>query len=120
MFTLLGSQSPPADPLTFNQLGIAAVVCVLLLSALWITYKQLLASQARERQLSADAVGREREIADRVVPALLQAAELLTVVPAKLEQTLRTAEDSAGRRDLDSVLGRLERAIGEMSSDRSS
>lgn len=110
MLTLLLSQSPATspDPLTFNQLGIAAVVCALLLAGLLIVWKQLLASQARERQLLADQVGREKEIADRIVPLLVSGLEVLTTTPAKFQQAMDQARSSTSRSELDLVLARLE------------
>lgn len=107
MLTLLAQASSP-DTINFSQLGIASVICVLLLAGLLIVWKQLLASQARERQLLADQVGREKEIADRIVPLLVSGLEVLTTAPAKFQQAMDQAAASTSRSDLDSVLSRLE------------
>lgn len=107
------------DPgLTFSQLGIGSIVCVLLLAGLVWMSKRLSAAEVRCEtkdtlilQLKDDAIGREKEIADRIVPALLQVSELLAIVPSKLDQTLSTARDQSARSELEQVLSRLEQAL---------
>lgn len=77
-----------SDPFNFTQLGIASIVCVLLLAALLWQSKQLLASQQRERTLLEEAKNRERELAEKTVPLLVETTRLLATLPERVDQVL--------------------------------
>lgn len=93
MLRWLAVDSPSVDPFNFAQLGVSAVVCALLLAIALTLWRQLLASQQRERTLLDEARARERELAERTIPILVEESRLLRTLPERVEQMLDKARD---------------------------
>ncbi len=100
------------DPLNFSQLGIAAVVCALLLTGLLWALRAYQAEAKENKQLRSEMLVRERELSKDVIPVLEQGLAILTSLPTKVEQMLRTSQEAVQRSELESVLDRIKSALG--------
>lgn len=121
---ILLTQAPPSD-LTFSQLGIAAVICVLLSAISWTLWRQHTTDLAKIEALQASrvsdaqaAVAREREVADKLVPLLATSAEVLSTAPARFSQALDDARRTTESTELAQLVAQLKAAAKDIGSGR--
>lgn len=120
LLTWIYGATSPTD-LTFGQLGIAAVVCVLLLGSsltLWRAYQGALQRiEALQLERIKDAqtfTERERELADRVVPLLAEAVRVLSTAPQKFDQALEQAQSVTRTSEVELMMRKVEDAVEQI------
>lgn len=103
----------PDPGLSFTQLGIASIVCVLLFSWGWSERRERLKAQAECQSLQADMLRREREQSNGTIPILKEVTALLERVPGQVAD----AQSSNRQALLDQALQRLEAAAAKIIPD---
>lgn len=127
---VLAQTSSPVDPTSFfAQLGIASIVCVLLLA--WgLTQQRRSDLLGRENNALRDAhakeiaelrdamLARERELSNGTIPLLAQAVALLKDTPTAIKETLSEASRTAASQSAtNATVSRLEAMVERLSED---
>lgn len=109
--------SVATDPTSgqWAQIGIGALIAMPAYAVVTILWRDRGRKEAEIKQLNEKATSRERELADRLVPLLTEAARVLASAPAQFDQAIKSA---AGAADIDRVLSKLNRVIGDLDFDR--
>lgn len=122
---VLAQTSSTPDPTTFfAQLGIASVVCGLLLvwgftlqrsnNALTKQIADLNAARLADRDAQ---LARERELSTGVIPLLTQAADLLAKAPIQFDRALNEATRATGQSETNATVRRLEALVERLGDD---
>lgn len=118
---LSASATDPSQWTQVGQLGIGALVAVPFSVGCSVLWKSL--QKEREKsdllqlarvQDAKDAVIRERDLADHLVPLLSQAAELLSTAPARFDRALSQATDATRSNELETAVRRLEQSADRL------
>lgn len=116
LWVYLASSTTPSPPLDFSQLGIAAIVCVILSIGIWTLWREGKSKDAKIESLQlariADAqaaTGRERELADRYVPLLADTATALREAPTRFDRGF--AEVAKATADIERLVTRVEAVL---------
>jgi hypothetical protein len=116
------TQAPTID---FTQLGVAAIVCVLLFAWGWTLWqenrrKDAEISRLRDAHMRDNAaireeqLTRERELVDRLAPLLASAVEILGTAPENFKDALREARESGRMDELSRVVGQLRDTVRDI------
>lgn len=109
--------SVATDPTSgqWAQIGIGALIAMPAYAVVAVLWRDRGRKETEIKQLNEKATSRERELADRLVPLLTEAARVLASAPAQFDQAIKSA---AGGADIDRVLTKLNRVIGDLDLDR--
>lgn len=117
---LVAAAAPNSDPFTFNQLGIAAVVCVVLSTWLWWVLKRLSQRDLEVAQLNGviqqllrERGDREQELGSTTVPLLERVTQLLYSTPAAVARATQTVQPTANP-EVDQVLDALKQMLSRV------
>ncbi len=103
---------PPAPSVDqWSQIGIGALIALPAYTGLWALWKDRRRIERETRDLNDHALARERELSDRIAPLLTEAVRVLSIVPARFEESFRTARETA---DVDKIVAKLTTAVEDM------
>lgn len=117
LLSTIGSFLLAVDPSSgqWSQIGIGALIAMPAYAVVAVLWRDRGRKEAEVKQLNDKATSRERELADRLVPLLTEAARVLSSAPGQFDQAIRNAAAAtAGRSDVDRVLDKLDRVIGDL------
>ncbi len=99
----------------WSQIGIGALIAMPAYAVVAVLWRDRGRKEAEIKLLNDKATSRERELADRLVPLLTEAARVLASAPAQFDQAIKTASGTATyNTDMERVLEKLNRVIGEL------
>lgn len=119
LFSTIGSfvVAVASDPTSsqWAQIGIGALIAMPAYAVVTVLWRDRGRKESEIKNLNDKATSRERELADRIVPLLTEAARVLASAPAQFDQAIKSV---TGGSDVDRVLSKLNRVIEDLDPDR--